>query len=311
MNIYEDINRIKEVMGLIVENEKNNIRSMYGIVNEQTITLPLPISDTFQSYDGDSAHKLTGLETKIDVALKQIYNQGINPKMYDVKLKVVRNGNTFTTTSSLMIDKSDDGKAWTGFASRGSIGYDYVNRADGQIDGSGNADGRSLEEKLKSGADAVEIIPISNSPITINNVQLKQYFVQFTKSLKPSHTSSKPNPPTNNITTLKSSGRDLNSLNANFKKVVSDFINQNGDTIKNYNVKNFTITPNRDSVESSISLIKDKNGYNGFSILFNPKGQPQESKNNALSKNLDSKIIKNGVINFPNEYEYHLIGLHV
>jgi hypothetical protein len=198
---------------IITEEDRKSIRSLYGL-NEQTITLPIPISDTFETKNGDldAVHNLKGLERKIDRALEQIYNQGINPKMYDVKLKVVRNGNTYTTTSSLTIDKSDDGKAWTGFASRGSIGYGYVNRADGQIDGSGNADGRSLEEKLKSGADAVEIIPISNSPITINNVQLKQYFVQFTKSLKPSHTSSKPNPPTNNITTLKSSGRNLNSL---------------------------------------------------------------------------------------------------
>jgi len=180
---------------ILTEEEKKSIRSLYGL-NEQTITLPLPISDTFKSTDGDTAHNLKGLEKKIDIALEQIYNQGINPKMYDVKLKVVRNGNTYTTTSSLTIDKSDDGKAWTGFASRGSIGYDYVNRADGQIDGTGNKDGRSLEERLKSGADAVEIIPISNSPITINDVQLKQYFVQFTKSFKPSHTSSKSTPTT-------------------------------------------------------------------------------------------------------------------
>jgi hypothetical protein len=179
---------------IITEEEKKSIRGLYGL-NEQTLTLPILISDTFETKNGDSdaAHNLKGLEKKIDKAIEQIYNQGINPKMYDVKLKVVRNGNTYTTTSSLTIDKSDDGKAWTGFASRGSIGYDYVNRAEGQIDGTGNKDGRSLEEKLKSGADAVEIIPISNSPITISNVELKQYFVQFTKSLKPSHTSSKSN----------------------------------------------------------------------------------------------------------------------
>jgi hypothetical protein len=180
---------------IITEEDRKSIRSLYGL-NEQTITLPIPISDTFETKNGDldAVHNLKGLERKIDRALEQIYNQGINPKMYDVKLKVVRNGNTYTTTSSLTIDKSDDGKAWTGFASRGSIGYGYVNRADGQIDGSGNADGRSLEEKLKSGADAVEFLPISNSPITISNVELKQYFVQFTKSLKPSHTSSKSTP---------------------------------------------------------------------------------------------------------------------
>ena len=298
---------------IITEEDRKLIRSLYGL-NEQTITLPLPISDTFQSYDGDSAHKLTGLETKIDRALEQIYNQGINPKMYDVKLKVVRNGNTYTTTSSLTIDKSDDGKAWTGFASRGSIGYKYVSRADGQIDGSGNADGRSLEEKLKSGADAVEIIPISNSPITINNVELKQYFVQFTKSKKPSHTSSKPTPQPSNEEVMKKFvvlSKDLNTLNVDFKNQVSNYIKSKGDI--NYEVDYFDLS-SEDGLTSiaKLDIVPNENGYNRFSILVNPEGKPQESLNNALSKNPGSKLIKDGTITINNkEYEWHLIGLHV
>ena len=151
------------------------------------------MSDTFDSNDGDSAHRLTVFENKVDNAIEQIYNQGINPKMYDLSFNVVPNGNTFTTTVSLVINKSDDGKAWTGFASRGSYGFNYEKRADDQITGKGNKDGRSLKEKLESGADAVKIIPISNSPITIRNATVKQYFFQFTKSLKPSHTTPKPN----------------------------------------------------------------------------------------------------------------------
>ena len=177
---------------IITEEDRKLIRGLYGL-NEQTITLPLPISDTFDSNDGDSAHRLTVFENKVDNAIEQIYNQGINPKMYDLSFNVVPNGNTFTTTVSLVINKSDDGKAWTGFASRGSYGFNYEKRADDQITGKGNKDGRSLKEKLESGADAVKIIPISNSPITIRNATVKQYFFQFTKSLKPSHTTPKPN----------------------------------------------------------------------------------------------------------------------
>jgi hypothetical protein len=182
---------------IITEEEKKSIRGLYGLINEQTITLPHSVSDTFDSTNGDAAHNLKGLEKKIDMALEQIYNQGINPKMYDLSFNVVRNGNTFTTTSSLIIDKSDDGKAWTGFASRGSYGPGYETRADDQISGKGNRDGKSLKQRLEE-IGAVEIIPISNSPITINNnnVQIKQYFVQFTKSFKPSHTSSKSTPTT-------------------------------------------------------------------------------------------------------------------
>jgi len=290
--------------------QESNLRLEKRYLMEQTITLPQTVSDTFTSYDGDSAHRLTGLEKKIDIALEKIYNQGINPKMYDVKLQVVRNGNTFTTSSSLIIDKSDDGKAWTGFATRGSIGYDYVKRADGQIDGSANADGRSLKEKLESGADAVEIIPISNSPITINNVQLKQYFVQFTKSSKPSHASSKP---TSEEVMKKFvvSSKDLNTLNVDFKNQVANYIKSKGDI--NYDVDYFDLS-SEDGLTSiaKLDIIPNENGYNRFSILFNPKGKPQESLNNALSKNPGSKLIKDGTITIDNkEYEYHLIGLHI
>ena len=212
---------------IITEEDRKSIRSLYGL-NEQTITLPLPISDTFETKNGDSdaAHNLKSFETKIDNALEQIYNQGINPKMYDVKLKVVRNGNTYTTTSSLTIDKSDDDKAWTGFASRGSINNNYVSRADGQIDGSGNLDGKSLEEKLKK-IGAVKIIPISNSPITIDDVQLKQYFFQFTKKQKPSHAISKPTPQPSQQNTPETKSIDGNTIDefrANVKKGSKDIL---------------------------------------------------------------------------------------
>jgi len=246
MNLHEEILRVKSVMGLL---------------NEQTITLPLQISDTFETKNGDldAVHNLKGLETKIDRALEQIYNQGINPKMYDVKLKVVRNGNTYTTTSSLTIDKSDDGKAWTGFASRGSIGDDYVDRADGQIDGTGNNDGRSLEEKLKSGADAVEIIPISNSPITINAVQLKQYFVQFTKSLKPSHTTQTPEPVTTKPepVTSEPTPEDIENLKL-FKDFIKDWwVDENGNSQLNGD-EEYMLAPKL----HTLFIVKDNTGTN-------------------------------------------------
>jgi len=261
---------------LITEEEKNKIRNMYGIVNEQTITLPYPVSDTFTSYDGDDAHNLKGLEKKIDKALEEIYNQGINPKMYNVSLKIVRNGNTYTTTSSLTIDKSDDGKAWTGFASRGSIGYDYVNRADGQIDGSGNADGRSLKEKLES-IGAVEIIPISNSPIIDDKIKLKQYFVQFTKIKKPSHTKYEPNTPPKpqpieeQPEKIEIIASDLTDLENKFEQSAT------GKTDKEkYTISDISITPiseNRSDVKINFNKKKDPNGYKGAFLFFTPVGQ--------------------------------------
>ena len=319
---------------IITEEDRKLIRGLYGL-NEQTITLPLPISDTFQSYDGDAAHNLKGFEKKIDIALEQIYNQGINPKMYDLSFNVVRNGNTFTTTSSLIIDKSDDGKAWTGFASRGSYGPGYEKRADDQISGSGNTDNKSLKQRLEE-IGAVEIIPISNSPITINNnnVQIKQYFVQFTKSFKPSYTSSKSTPqpktqptqptqptpttPQNTVVEeFKISSTNLNTLYDDFKKKVNAYIIKEGN--KNYNIHRYFSVSSKDGITINVwvNLYPDENGYNRFSLLFNEKGNDQESLDLALGKNLDSKEIKNGTITVELEgrglveHEWHLVGLHV
>lgn len=301
---------------ILTEEERKSIRGLYGL-NEQTITLPHSVSDTFNSNDGDSAHRLTVFEKKVDKAIEQIYNQGINPKMYDLSFNVVPNGNAFTTTVSLVINKSDDGKAWTGFASRGSYGPDYEKRADDQITGEGNKDGRSLKEKLESGADAVEIIPISNSPITIRNATIKQYFFQFTKSLKPSHTTPKPNtqPKTQQkieYTKIEFETTDLNTLNSDFKEKVNTYIINGGN--KNYNVDDYFSVSSKDGITTKVkvSLNPDENGYNRFSILLNEKGKAQESLNNALSKNPGSKRLKNGTIRIKNkEYEWHLVGLHV
>ena len=71
-----------------------------------------------------------------------------------------------------------DGKAWMGFTSRGSFGGDYIRRADGQISGSENKDGKSLEEKLKGiGAGDIELITTYED----STVPVKQIFFQFTK----------------------------------------------------------------------------------------------------------------------------------
>jgi hypothetical protein len=179
--------------------EKQIVKRIVNLLKEQQIKLPYPIQGSFSSTDEDSAHKLTKMEKEIDDILPKIYEMGINPKMYDVSLEIKKtNDNSFTTTYSLKIDKSDDGKAWMGFATRGSIGSDYEKRADGQISGKENQDGKSLEDKLK-GIGAIEIIPISNSPIVDKNVPFKQYFFQFTKGKYPA------------ITSKKTSGQDTNN----------------------------------------------------------------------------------------------------
>lgn len=300
----------------LTEEDRKSIRRLHGL-NEQTIALSLPISDTFTSYDCDSAHNLKGFEKKIDAALEQIYKQGINPKMYDLNFQVVRNGNTFTTTSSLIIKESDDGKAWTGFASRGSCGDNYVKRADGQIDGSTNQDGKSLKEKLQSKADAVEIIPISNSPIIINNVQIKQYFFQFTKSLKPSHTSTKPLPKEEEkpeLITIKA--YDLENLENEFNKKNYESLSKIEEKYKLYDFKILGVSQTTGEVNISFSKVKDPNGYKGFFLFFIPKVGTKsdlQKYNDDLSEKMnleqETKTIETGTLNWlGSDWDYSIVG---
>jgi len=160
---------------IITENQFKNL------ILEQTVSLPVTVNGSFTSYDGDSAHNFKELETKLDEVLPQIYNSGINPKITNLTASIKRYNSTFTTTYSATINKSDDGKAWMGFTARGSFGSNCSERAKGQITGTENADGRSLEQKLKGiGAGEIEIIDI----VEDLGVPFTEYFVQFTKPAK-------------------------------------------------------------------------------------------------------------------------------
>lgn len=161
-----------------VEPEKK-VETPQTNTTKQNAAITKTLSGTFETADGDSAHNFKELETKLGNALSEMYKAGTNPKIKSVTAKITKNGAKFSTSYSAEIGPSDDGKAWMGFTARGSFGTDYEKRADGQISGSENKDGRSLEEKLKGiGAGEVAVI---GQPYVDTSVPVKEYFVQFTK----------------------------------------------------------------------------------------------------------------------------------
>lgn len=156
----------------------------------------IPVTGTFTSDNGDTAHNFKNLENKLTGekdkngniktkgVLQELYDKGINPKILELSATIVRNGDQFTTTYDAKVGPSNDGKAWMGFTARGSYGFGLINgktydqRADGQIDGTENKDGKTLEDKLKTiGAGEIEEITVYED----KTVPVKQYFVQFTK----------------------------------------------------------------------------------------------------------------------------------
>lgn len=254
----------------ITESEKKSIRKMYGLIEEQ-IQLPKIVSGSFSSSDGNSAHNFKQLETKLDQILPQLYNQGINPKITSVTAQIKKNGNQFVTNYSVTIDKSNDGKAWMGFTSRGSSGNEYQQRADGQIDGSANEDGRSLEEKLKS-IGAGEIEQIKGSPIIDRLIPFKQYFVQFTKpskypSIDEQQLSKKQNnynPQQNNVNLQN---KPVNYQDSNDYKVGDTYLTRNTKTGKTHLI---TITDAEKKVDGRLldvmARIDDREGNWVFDV---------------------------------------------
>ena len=152
------------------------------------------ISGSFSSNNGDSAHNLKELEQKLDISLPKLYNKGYNPTVSSVELSIKNQSGNFLTTYKAIIEESTDGKAWVGFTARGSFGnlasvncpadpskQNYQIRAEGQITGCENSDGKSLEEKLKTtstiSAGDVRIINVYDDP----TVLVREYFINFTK----------------------------------------------------------------------------------------------------------------------------------
>ena len=291
MKLQEEITRILEVM---------------GVLSEQSISLPKIISGSFTSYDADSAHKFNNLEKELEVVLKDAYNSGYNPKITNISVSIKKNNNTFITTYKLTVDNSNDGLAWMGFTTRGSIGSDYENRADGQINGQGDKNGKSLVEKLKS-IGAGEIEYIAGTPIIDRTVPFKQYFVQFTKPNQyPPHTTNQNKPQQNNLQTNQVKNITSNDLNSFLTNIKTES-------------QNTSIDPN------SVSLTLDtKTNKYGLSykagrikvmklvLVINLPTDKQNgvfpSRDNVLSKNTGSEVVKEGTFDNGSR-DYALIAI--
>lgn len=109
MNLQENINRVKQMM---------------GVLNEQTEKVIEVVTDSFTANDCDELHAFEGtggkkvgeMQTKMFKKLNDIYQKGINPKVSNVTVTV----NDMTVTWTCTIVESTDGKAWVGFTSRGA-----------------------------------------------------------------------------------------------------------------------------------------------------------------------------------------------
>jgi outer membrane protein OmpA-like peptidoglycan-associated protein len=176
--------------------------STTGSTNATTGTDEISKSGSFIAENCDKAHNFNEMIGEINDAQNELYNKGINPKVTKLTVKIYPYGKSWSQDWDFTVSKSTDGKAWTGFVTRGSCGkqkcedtgvyYDYIERADGQYNGTSNTCivaasspcyNKSLEQCMKDSLNAVDW----NLVTTYQNDtdQFKQYFAQFTKSDKP------------------------------------------------------------------------------------------------------------------------------
>ena len=105
MNLHENIHRIKEMMGLIIE---------------QNLTLPYIVKGGHVGKDCDSLHGFQLTKNNADMngivktALDKFKNQGVWVSNVKVDVKGMN------VNWEVTIDKSNDGEFWNGFTSRGA-----------------------------------------------------------------------------------------------------------------------------------------------------------------------------------------------
>ena len=180
MNLQENIQRIK---------------SMMGIIKEETSIFPFTVSGSFKGDNGDRSHAFQstggvvvgGMQTEVNKTLKEAYAAGYNPSI--TKVTVTIDLTTKTTSWEVTIDESTDGKAYLGLITVGSCcNSSFKTRADNQV--STMKTWNSTPENHKE----ITVLQTtddgkSNGDITIigGTYKLKQYFYQYSYNNKPAH----------------------------------------------------------------------------------------------------------------------------
>jgi hypothetical protein len=272
MNLQENIFRIKEMMGL---------------VTEQSITLPTTITDSYTAANCDELHafqstggKVIGnMNVTVGDKLKEIYDSGVNPKVTKVTVKV----QGMTVTWSVTIDKSNDGKAWVGFTSRGAgCNQDIVNRAESASYGN---DIQTAKSKIESTYDenGIDIEKVNDFIFNGGQNSFRQIFYRYTKPNK--------NQPHNG-------GQTTPNQNPN-QKIIKKILHNNDPDKLRTELKGLGVIYNADIISRPEEVIVkyQKTGDNpvSLSFIYSDSGEKEivldkVKESNAIERKIDYKI---------------------
>lgn len=131
------------------------------------------MADALHSFERRKSDGFGGrMSTQIKQALVEMYNQGINPDI--TELKVFVDSANYKVVWEAKIEPSKDGKAYTGFMTYGSAGSGADRRAKNQ---------ESIMKEKIGGKDYKLVLDFINP----KGIYIRQFFHKYTKDEFPSH----------------------------------------------------------------------------------------------------------------------------
>ena len=154
--------------------KRRNKRKMIIVKGDYIVPKGTPnMVDALHSFERRKSDGFGGrMSTKIKEALKEMYDNGINPDITDLKINV--DSKNYKVTWEAKIEPSKDGKAYTGIMTFGSAGSGADSRALGQE--------KSMKEKV--GGENYQLVLDFKNP---TGIYIRQFFYKYTKDELPSH----------------------------------------------------------------------------------------------------------------------------
>jgi hypothetical protein len=269
MNLNENINRIKQVMGLLNEQTEKVIEVVKG-------TYTATNCDELHAFEGTcpsrqfaggkcvGGTKLVGeMNTKMLEKLNALYENGHNPKVSNVGVSVEGMIVTWTCT----IVESTDGKAWMGLTSRGAgCNNDIVARAESA---SASNDKETIIARINElyKEPNIEIEKVNDFTHDGGGNSFRQIFYRYTKPLYyPPHKS-------NTTTPVKTDSAKqivpiVPSVGTTGTQSTADIIQTNNTTLDNQ-------TTNSSSTQQTNTVPQQAYNYPDMSNPFKPtNGDP-------------------------------------
>ena len=148
----------------------NTTKKMSEIIVKGEYVVPKgtpSMGDALHSFERRKSDGFGGrMSTKIKEALMNMYNQGVNPDVTDLKIDV--DSKNYKVVWEAKVQPSKDGKAYIGFTTVGSAGSGADGRALGQVE---------PMKKRVGGEDYGLVLDFVNP----KGVYIRQYFYKYTK----------------------------------------------------------------------------------------------------------------------------------